>query len=162
LVSLFNPEHVSALLCNLESLQVGLSRKISSDFYYLVKDFEKLMERTLKNYPLYADLVKYKVNGKQNIEIQKLLEESYGIKHSVEYISSLWRNKIPKMIAEKAKEEYIVWYYTYVERGEWKKCNRCGQIKLAHNRFFSKNNTSKDGWYSICKECRNAKTKEKK
>ncbi len=57
--------------------------------------------------------------------------------------------------------KYLLWYYTFVEYGKWKRCSRCGQIKLAHNRFFSKNKTSKDGWYSICKCCRNAKTKDK-
>jgi hypothetical protein len=49
-----------------------------------------------------------------------------------------------------------------VEKGKYKRCSRCGQIKLAHNKYFSKNKTSKDGFYSICKVCRNAKTKEKK
>lgn len=161
LISFFNADHISALLCNFEDLKASTESKLHADMHYLVKDFEKLAERALKNYPLYADLIKYKICGKQNLEIQKLLEEKHGIKHSVEYISSLWRNKIPKMIAEFAKEEYIIWYYTYVEQGVWKKCNRCGQMKLAHNRFFSKNSTSKDGYYSICKECRNKKSKEK-
>ena len=45
----------------------------------------------------------------------------------------------------------------YVKPGKWKKCSRCGQIKLAHNNFFSKNKTSKDHFYSICKCCRNKK-----
>jgi len=49
-----------------------------------------------------------------------------------------------------------------VKKGNYKKCSRCGQIKLAHNKYFSKNKTSKDGFYSICKACRNAKTKERK
>ena len=44
-----------------------------------------------------------------------------------------------------------------IEKGKWKKCSRCGQIKLAHNKYFSKNKTSKDGFYSICKNCRNNK-----
>ena len=44
-----------------------------------------------------------------------------------------------------------------VEKGKYKKCSRCGQIKLAHNKYFSKNKTSKDGFYSICKCCRSQK-----
>ena len=96
----------------------------------------------------------------QNIQIQEKLYEDYGIKHSVEYISSLWRNKIPKMIAETAANEWLEWHFTFEEKGNWKKCSRCGQVKLAHNHFFSKNSTSKDHFYSICKECRNKKNKE--
>ena len=69
--------------------------------------------------------------------------------------------RIAKILSEKAKEDYLIWYYSEVEYGTWKRCSRCGEVKLAHNRFFSKNNTSKDGWYSICKECRNSKNKEK-
>jgi hypothetical protein len=157
LITFFKPEHCSAILCNYEYLKEGLRSKFHNDFHYMLKDFDKLIKETFAAAPLYADLVQLKIAGRQNIEIQKELENKHGIKHSVEYISSLWRNKIPKMLAEKAKENYLLWYYTEVERGNWKKCSRCGQIKLAHNRFFSKNNTSKDGYYSICKECRNKK-----
>jgi hypothetical protein len=106
---------------------------------------------------MYYDILIYKIDGMKNVDIQKRIEENYGIKHTVEYISSLWRKKIPKLIAEAAQEEYLTWYYTFKEKGQWKRCSRCGQIKLAHNRFFSKNKTSKDGFYSICKECRNKK-----
>lgn len=158
LVSFFNPKHVSALLCNYSKLKEDSWGKFWADSYFLMEDLDALIERTLKDdYPLYYDLLIYKIDGKQNIEIQTLLNEKHGIKHSVEYISSLWRNKIPKLLAEKAQEEYIVWYYTTQEYGKWKKCSRCGQIKLADNRFFSKNKTSKDGFYSICKCCRNKK-----
>ena len=96
-----------------------------------------------------------------NVEVSELLYEKHGIKHSVEYISSLWRNKIPKLIVEEAENEYLIWHYTFEEKGHWKRCSRCGQIKLGHNHFFSKNKTSKDGWYSICKECRNSASKKK-
>jgi hypothetical protein len=83
--------------------------------------------------------------------------KEFGKKHSLEYISSLWRNKIPQLIAEKAAEFLLDWHYLQVEKGKYKKCNRCGQIKLAHSKYFSKNKTSKDGWYSICKNCRSKK-----
>lgn len=161
LVSLFNPKHISALLCNYSNIKQECYGRFTSDVYYLMEDLDNLTEAALKDYPLYADLLLYKIDGKQNIEIQRLIQRDYNITYSLEYISSLWRNKIPKLIAEKAEEDYLLWYYTYKERGYWKRCSRCGQVKLGHNKFFSKNKTSKDGWYSICKCCRNVKTKDK-
>lgn len=160
LVSFFNPAHISAILCNYDILKEGLRQRFNNDFYYLLEDFDKLRESALDPSPVYQALARYKIEGKSNLQIQELLLAEYNTKYSVEYISALWRKKIPKVIAEKAKEDYIVWYYTNVERGQWKRCSKCGQVKLAHNRFFSKNNTSKDGFYSVCKSCRNSKNKK--
>ena len=158
LISLFNPKHVSALLCHYSKIKQDAWGKFTSDSYYLMESLDIIVDRALKEkYPLYYDLMIYKIDGKTNVDIQELLYKTHGIKHSLEYISSLWRNKIPKLIAEQAEEDYLIWYYTTQEKGKWKKCSRCGQIKLAHNRFFSKNKTSKDGYYSICKCCRNKK-----
>ena len=159
--SFFNPKHLSALLCNYSALKQECWGNFDSDCFYMMLDLDNLIEDTLKEkYPLYYDLLIYKIDGRSNAEIQLLLEIDYGIKHSVEYISSLWRNKIPKLLAENETKRYLEWYYTYVEKGQWKRCSRCGQMKLAHNLYFSKNKTAKDGFYSICKECRNKKTKE--
>lgn len=158
LISFFKSEHICALLCNYAGLKSECEGHFNWDFWYLMQDFEELVDKALKEkYPLYYKLVIYKIDGLQNIEIQHKLEWEFGVTYSVEYLSSLWRNKIPKVIAEKAKEDYLIWHYTFKERGKWKKCSRCGEIKLAHNKFFSKNNTSKDGYYSICKACRNKK-----
>ena len=156
-VSFMDPNICSAILCNYSKLKEDSYDKFDSDTYYLIKDFENICDKALKEYPLYMKIVQYKIDGKQNIEIQELLNKKHGIKHSVEYISSLWRNKIPKLIAEQAQEDWLEWHFTQEEKGKFKKCSRCGQIKLAHNRFFSKNKTSKDGFYSICKCCRNKK-----
>jgi hypothetical protein len=157
-VSFFNPEHISALLRSYISLRIESRGKFSNDTYFVLEDLDNLIKKTLKEkYPLYYDLMKYKMANKTNAEIQELLYQKHNIKHSIEYISSLWRNKIPKLLAEQAQEDYLMWYYTEKEKGKWKKCSRCGQIKLAHSRFFSKNKTSRDGFYSICKECRNKK-----
>lgn len=158
LITFFNHEHISALLCNYSALKEDAWGKFSSDSYYMMEDLDNLIEKTLRdNYPLYYKLLIYKIDGKQNAEIQQLLDDEFGITYSVEYLSSLWRNKIPKLLAEQAKEDYLIWHFTYVEKGKWKKCSRCGEVKLANNKFFSKNNTSKDGFYSICKKCRNKK-----
>lgn len=158
LISFFDPNHVSALLCNYCTLKEDVWGKFDSDGYYLMEDLDNLVSDALeKKFPLYYKILIYKIDGRSNAEIQELLQDEFNTSYTVEYLSSLWRKKIPKIIAKKAKENYLIWYYTYKERGKWKKCSRCGEIKLANNMFFSKNNTSKDHYYSICKECRNKK-----
>jgi hypothetical protein len=162
-INMFDPKHVSLLLQYYVKLKEDKYDVFTSDMHYLLEDLETYIDRALeKKYPMYYDLLIYKIDGLKNVEIQEKLFEDYGIKHSVEYISSLWRNKIPKLIAEEAENDWLLWHFTVEEKGKWKKCNKCGQVKLAHNRFFSKNSTSKDGWYSICKECRNKKYQESK
>ena len=123
-------------------------------------DFDNIAAAALAEYPLYERIVSDKIDGLSNLEIQENIQTEYGIKHSIEYISSLWRNKIPKLIASWAEDQFLDWYYLEIEKGQYKRCSRCKQIKLAHNKYFSKNKTSKDGFYSICKACRNTKDKK--
>ena len=159
-VSLLSPEVCSIILCNYSKLKQESYNSFNDDIWYLMENFDIVSNKALKDYPLYERIVEYKIDGMQNIDIQIAIQTEFGIKHSLEYISSLWRNKIPKLIASAAEDDYLDWYYREVERGKYKRCSRCGQIKLAHNKYFSKNKTSKDGFYSICKSCRNSKDKK--
>lgn len=158
-IELVNPVVCSAILCNYNQLKQTSEGHFDGDTWYLMEDFDRVYEKAMADQPMYKRLTEYKIDGLQNTQIQELIQEEFGIKHSLEYISSLWRNKIPNLIASAAEDEYLDWYYLNVEKGKYKKCSRCGEIKLAHNKYFSKNNTSKDGFYSICKSCRNKKKK---
>ena len=158
-VSLCNPEVCSAVLCNYSKLKQGGWGNFDSDLWPFMEDFDRLAEKALAEYPLYEEIVTCKIDGMKNIDIQERLQEKFGIKHSLEYISSLWRKKIPNLIASAAEDEILDYHFLNVEKGQYKRCSRCGEIKLAHNKYFSKNKTSKDGFYSICKKCRNAKGK---
>ena len=158
-VSLLNPDVCSAILCNYSKLKQDSYDQFEGDLYFLIESFDKIADIALKEYPLYEKIVECKIDGLQNIQIQEALQNEFGITHSLEYISSLWRKKIPKLIASAAEDQFLDWYYLEKEKGKYKRCSRCGQIKLAHNKYFSKNKTSKDGFYSICKKCRNSKTK---
>lgn len=160
-VSLCDPKVCSLILCNYSQLKQDGWGRFENDLWYLMESFDKIISEALEEYPMYEEIVRCKIDGMQNIEIQTILKQKYNITHSLEYISSLWRKKIPNLIASKAEDLELDWYYLNKEKGKYKRCSRCGQIKLAHNKYFSKNKTSKDGWYSICKECRNKKTKDK-
>ena len=156
-MSLIDPKVCSAILCNYSKLKSECAEKFDGDLYYLMESFDDVSTIALEKFPLYEKIVIYKIDGMQNAAIADCLLEEFGIKHTPEYISCLWRNKIPKLIASAAEDQWLYWYYLNVEKGKYKKCSRCGQIKLAHNKYFSKNKTSKDGLYSICKQCRNKK-----
>lgn len=163
IINLFNPSHISLLLCNYSNIKEESWDKFDSDIRWLMMDLDDLIEETLKeNYPIWYKILIYKIDKKTNTEIQSLIFEEFETLHTVEYISTIWRKKIPKLLAEKANENWVVWHFTIEERGKWKKCSKCGQIKLANPRFFSKNNTSKDGFYSQCKVCRSNNYKKKK
>ena len=159
-VSLVNPKVCSIILCNYSALKEDSWGEFEKDLYFLMEDFDKISDSALKNYPLYERIVEYKIDGMQNADIQEKIQMEFGIKHSLEYISSLWRNKIPKIIASEAEDNLLNWYYLTEQKGKYKRCSRCHKIKLAHNKYFSKNKTSRDGFYSICKCCRNSKDKK--
>lgn len=158
-ISLMNPDICSCILCNYSRLKEDSWDRFEDDTWYLIYDFEQTCDEALADYPMLMRIVEYKIDGLSNANIQEAIEKEFGIKHSLEYISSLFRNKIPKLIASKAIDKYLDWYYSTQAQGTYKRCSRCGQIKLAHNKYFSLNKTSKDGFYSICKECRNKSRK---
>lgn len=158
-VSLIDPKVCSAILCNYSKLKGDSEDAVNSDLRCLLQDFDNIVTIALKKYPIYEKIIIYKIDGISNSEIVDKIQLKFGIKHTPEYISCLWRNKIPKLIANAAEDQWLNWYYLNEQKGMYKKCNRCGQIKLAHNKYFSKNKTSKDSFYSICKECRNKKTR---
>ncbi len=160
--SLCNPKICSLLLCNYSKLKQDSYGDFESDIYFLMEDFDKIASKALDPYPIFNKIVECKIDGRSNLEIQTILVNEFGKKHSLEYISNLWRNKIPSIIASAAEDELLSWHFLNIEKGKYKKCGRCGQIKLAHNKYFSKNKTSKDGFYSICKCCRSKKRKENK
>ena len=160
-ITLFNPAHISFLLCYYPQLKQEGIDDLFSDMHFLLLDLEDLVEKTLKDkYPILFDLVVWKIDGLTNEEIQDRMECEYGEIHSEQYYSSLWRKRIPKMLAEQAQKDWVIWHYTNEEYGHWKYCTGCGQYKLAHPLFFAKN-SSKDGYYSRCKECKAAASRKK-
>lgn len=159
-VSLLNPKVCEAILCNYSRLKQDSWDNFSGDTWYLLQDFERICDIALEPYPLYLRLLECKIDGIPNRKIREILRDEFNVYHTAEYISTLWRRKIPRLIASTAEDLYLDEYFLNTAKGTYKRCSRCGQIKLANNKYFSKNNTSKDGFYSICKKCRNSGQKK--
>lgn len=160
-VSLLNPKVCSGILTNYSALKENCHGNFYSDTYYLMEAFDQVSARALAPYPFYERLVELKIDGLSNAAVRDTLQQEFGLTHTPEYISSLWRKKIPSLIASAAEDEFLDYHFLNTEKGKYKKCSKCGRIRLAIPKYFSKNKTSKDGWYSICKECRNLRPEEK-
>lgn len=158
-ISLLRADHIAFLLKYYSKLKGECWEDVSSDMHFLLMDLEDLVEQTLlpDNEVLY-DLLIWEIDGMTGAEIVRQMERKYGVVHSEQYFSTLWCKRIPKMVAETAQKKWLVWYYTYQhpEEAQWKICKTCGKKKLAHPLFFHKN-TSKDGFYSKCRDCRSKK-----
>lgn len=156
-VNLQDPEQVLALIINYTGLRSEFGDDNQSDIKWVLVDLDRIIEKSLKSKPSLKYILLLKIAGASNAEIRDGLIRKYNIDHTQEYISSLYRNKIPEIIAETAREEWIENIFMNKLKGEYKRCSRCKQIKLASNRYFSINRTSSSNFYSVCKSCRNKK-----
>ncbi len=156
-LSLQDASQVLALLVNYPQLKEEFLDNNMSDMKWILEDLDRLIKKALKDKESLMFILQGKMIGASNNEIRALLKEIFNLDHTQEYISSLYRNKIPALIVEAARDEWINYMYTDKLKGNYKRCSRCKKIKLANNRNFSINRTSSSQFYSICKECRNKK-----
>ena len=141
--------------------------------YYLLENYEEFMAsatdnpesllddimETLDFYIDFADLseekkliLKLKRRKIPVVEIKEELLETFGVTHSPNYISTIYKQKICKEISEAAKLHFDM----YMERdvpSSWKKCSQCGETKLLDSRVFMRKSKSSDGYNSKCKKC---------
>ena len=115
---------------------------------YLFCDFTDLQKEIICEYrdgvnDVFDDFVILK---NKDIE-QKLKIEQSALSHNIESICNKLINAYEKL--------FIEYYYTFLVRGSYKKCSKCGKNKILDE--FKANSTSKDGKYSICKECMSKK-----
>lgn len=149
-----NPNTYKGLIANYYSLKDRYYDKFMDDMWYILLTFETLVKNTeltheerfvldkiMKDYSRKETVEKYEKEFKKNITRQTV---------------SNWVNKtIPNKVKDTYLESMNNWLYTYKLKGKFKQCSNCGEIKTINNdRFFSPNSKNKDGFRSICKECR--------
>lgn len=155
-----NPDHIYLLFENYEDLAISQidvpESTINSiletiDFY---TDFAHLSDS--KKEILRLKKLKY-----TNDQIQKILSEKFGLSHTANYISTIWKQKICVEISEAA----TLHFEYYMERENplhWKECNTCGKTKLRDSREFVRKAKSSDGLSNRCKVCDKEKREKEK
>lgn len=151
IVDFRNPEHIYYLLENYEDLRISSDNKPESTIGFLLDTLDFYIEKANLTEPKKVILA-YKKNKIQNEIIREKLQKEFGLTHSANYISTIWKQKICKEIADAAQLHYD-YYLNRNKQFVWKKCNQCGKIKLKDTREFMRKSRSSDGLASRCKEC---------
>lgn len=134
--------HVKALLQVHRDME---TIDFQSDLMCMLYDLQKVLEeiKLTNNQKKVLDLW---ING---YSIDKIADELNKKQPTISGILDSVVNKIVDVYEEKIED----WYYLNICKGKYKKCNRCGEIKLISK--FNKEKNGKLGVKSICKKCSN-------
>ena len=133
-----DPEHIKA------ALRVNRGNDMQDELSVIIRDLE-----------ITVSECKWTDRQKRILELLKTDLSLLQIAEEVKLNSSDFNkeyNRICKRIVDKNYEKIEDWYYLNVRYGEYKKCNKCKEVKLTSK--FSKNG---NGLRSHCKNCMSKK-----
>lgn len=114
---------------------------------------------TLKYYINKADLTDVqrfildaKLARQSNADISHLVNKQYNKSYTINYISTIFRQKIiPSICAAASSQAEVIENLPYPEN--FKKCKTCGRVLLCSPTNFVRKTRSPDGFSTQCKKC---------
>jgi uncharacterized repeat protein (TIGR02543 family) len=146
-----NPEHIYELFELYGDLETEMDLDVESTAAALIDtlNFYRMRANLSEEHNIILDA---KINQVSNNSICERLKKEFGVTHSPNYISTIYKQKICGKIAEAATLHYD--YYLNREiANAWKMCTCCGKYKLRDTREYMRRARSSDGLSSICKVC---------
>lgn len=105
---------------------------------------------------LQKDLLRMKLEKKQNYDIAMFLNQKYGKSYNENYISTIFHQKVLTQIAAAAQEHYDIACNVFFPEN-FKICKDCNRILLLNSNNFVRQKKSKDGFAPRCKRCERKK-----
>lgn len=125
-----------------ELLRVHKGNNLQDDITCIVQDLNNLINKIKFTEQQYLILNMWS-------DGMKLNDISVYTKTDISTISRVL-NTVINMMVKQYEEDYTNWYYLNICKGEYKRCCKCGEIKLIN--YFDKK--GKQGFQSQCKKCR--------
>lgn len=149
-INLGDLTHLSAIFTALDDL--ALSDDFEDPSWRELVDALKFYVRETPLSAPQALIVDLKLRHYHNVDIAAAVNKRFGTSYTPNYISTIWNTKILARIAETIQIHSQLISSIWFER-DFKKCSRCGRIKLKHERYYGKQARSLDGWSTRCKCC---------
>lgn len=122
-----------------------------SPFYEIGQIFQ-VYKSLSKLEPFQLRIFELKSNQKTNQEIQTTINEEFGKKYTINYISTIYHKSVIEKIAATASlHREVVENLFFPEN--FKTCIDCGRTLLRETTNFMRKGRSKDGFSPRCKEC---------
>lgn len=100
----------------------------------------------------YRLIVEMKSENWRNEDINNELRRRNLKTFSVNYISTIYKKRIPKLLAQAVEAHYEL-TLALDQPDEWKHCSKCGKLLHLDSNHFRRLGKSKDGYVSSCKQC---------
>ena len=155
-----DPSHIGKTFEQFEQLKDEQNDEFlsnSSDFLQTLQFYINRADLT----PTQREILGMKLKKVSNPDIASYINKKYNKSYTINYISTIFRQKIiPQICAAASTHADIIENLTFPEN--FKKCKTCGRILLLNSTNFVKKSRSPDGFSTQCKICdREARVKAK-
>ena len=154
-------EHLYNFLITFDELEdATLLEELESTTKYLIETF-KYYAAISDLSDIYKEILDLKIQKKKNQDIANYINQKYQKSYTSNYISTIFKQKIIKKIADAAAYHQKVIELIFFPE-EFKTCNTCGRTLLKCSDNFVRKERSKDGFTNRCKKCDKEERKKKK
>lgn len=146
-----NPSHIYNLYrfyLELETMATNDPESVVSQILHTLNFYRDAADLS----PEHAEILRLKIQKQPNSFIAKSLRENFGKTHTDNYISTIFKKNVCGAISDAAKL-HLSTYLAREDRSKFKKCKKCGEVKLRDTRNFVRKARSSDGFSNCCKVC---------
>lgn len=139
---------VRALLSDYRALSALSAGDGRSDVAAMLVDLDDALDAIYGNDAVMRLLIDLKKDRCSDADVAEEMARRLGVHRTEKYWSQQWRLYVPRAVCDRARRLWLLRHW-----GKWKICRGCGRALPAHPMWFTRN-TSRDGYYSRCKDCR--------
>lgn len=152
IVSLGDVNTYKGLILNYKDLRDKYEHNQQSDWWALIKDFEYILSKTD-----FTDDEKFVLEVLFDGYSQKQIREKYENvnleKITKDRIHRMINVSIPKKLLNTHLDIIQDWLVINKQFGKYKVCSKCGESKLANERYFRFDRLAKDNLRNQCRKC---------
>lgn len=138
---------VRALMRDYPALRALCEGDARSDVAAMLADLEEALSAVCAGDAVLSEFVSLMLEGR-TVASATAEMGARGVHRSGQYWAAQWGQRLPRAVADRARRVWLLRNW-----GKRKVCTMCGRELPAHPMWFTRN-TSRDGYYSRCKECR--------